>query len=61
MWLGGMTKAAGDLDMEVQYCMALASQILESAEYVALLVLLLLLPLQSSAAAPAADLCFNPA
>lgn len=33
MWLGGMTKAAQDKGVEVQYCMALAHQILMSAEY----------------------------
>ena len=33
MWLKGMTVAAQDLGIEVQYCMALAHQILESAEF----------------------------
>ena len=32
-WLGGMTEGAADNDVEVQYCMALAHQILMSAEY----------------------------
>ena len=33
MWLAGMSNAAGDNGVEVQYCMALAHQILESAEF----------------------------
>ena len=33
MWLAGMTTAAGDHGVEVQYCMALAHQILESVEF----------------------------
>jgi hypothetical protein len=33
MWLGGMTKAAQDNGVEVQYCMALAHQILMSVEW----------------------------
>lgn len=32
-WLGGMTEGAADNDVEVQYCMALAHQILMSAEF----------------------------
>eukprot|EP00755_Sulcionema_specki_P022922 Sspe_Gene.77659::Locus_48534_Transcript_1_1_Confidence_1.000_Length_962::g.77659::m.77659 len=32
-WLGGMTQAAQDLGMEVQYCMASAHQALESLKY----------------------------
>lgn len=28
MWLGGMTKAAQDKGVEVQYCMALAHQVM---------------------------------
>lgn len=31
MWLGGMTQAAQDLDIEVQYCMALAHQVVPPA------------------------------
>ena len=33
MWLGGMSMAAQNLGMEVQYCMALAHQILESVHW----------------------------
>lgn len=32
-WLAGMTRAAMDTGSEVQYCMALAHQILESSEF----------------------------
>jgi hypothetical protein len=33
MWLGGMTEGAADHGVEVQYCMALAHQILMSVEF----------------------------
>jgi hypothetical protein len=33
MWLAGQTRAAQDLGVEVQWCMALAHQILESVEF----------------------------
>lgn len=33
LWLGGQAKAAGDNGVEVQWCMALAHQILESAQF----------------------------
>ena len=32
-WLGGQARAAGDLGVEVQWCMALAHQILESTQF----------------------------